>query len=77
MAELIDVIEDLDPPALQSIDVFDVFRGEGLERGFKSVALGLIFQDKASTLTDSSVDTTISAVVEALGRRCGAHIRGE
>ena len=77
VAELIDVIEDLDPPALQSIDVFDVFRGEGLERGFKSVALGLIFQDKASTLTDSSVDTTISAVVEALGRRCGAHIRGE
>lgn len=77
VAALIDATEGLALPELQGIEVFDVFRGEGLETGFKSVALGLIFQDKASTLTDDRADTIINAVVEVLEARCGAHIRGE
>jgi len=62
---------------VQSIDVFDVFRGEGLEEGSKSVALSLIFQDKTSTLDDSDVDRIITAVIEALRSNCGARLRGE
>lgn len=72
-----DAIAAAEIKALQRVEVFDVFRGQGLETGFKSVALGLIFQDKASTLTDQDVDTIISRVVEVLRARCGAHIRGE
>lgn len=76
VAELLSVIEAVESPELRSIEVFDLFRGHGLETGFKSVALGLIFQDKASTLTDERVDTIINSVVIALDERCGARIRG-
>lgn len=76
VAELERAIAAIEAPELRSIEVFDLFRGGGLETGFKSVALGLIFQDKASTLTDERVDTIISRVVASLGERCNARIRG-
>lgn len=77
VAALIAAIESVRAASLQSIEVFDIFRGKGLDKGFKSVALGLIFQDKASTLTDVGVDTTINSVIAALYAQCNARIRGE
>ncbi len=77
VAALIDAIESVDADVLQSVQVFDIFRGESLETGFKSVALGLIFQDKASTLTDEGVETIITRAIAALGEQCSARIRGE
>jgi phenylalanyl-tRNA synthetase beta chain len=77
VAALVNAIEALEAEEIQSIGVFDLFRGADLETGFKSVALGLIFQDKASTLTDERVDTIITRVVATLHERCGARIRGE
>ncbi|MDA3921222.1 MAG: phenylalanine--tRNA ligase subunit beta [Salinisphaera sp.] len=74
---LLDAIQGLGDELIQSIDVFDVFRGEGVESGFKSVALSLIFQDKTSTLDDSRVDSIITTVTGALRSRCGARLRGE
>ncbi|MES1927600.1 phenylalanyl-tRNA ligase subunit beta [Salinisphaera dokdonensis CL-ES53] len=77
VSSLLAAIESVDESALRSTEVFDLFRGPGLETGFKSVALGLIFQDKASTLTDEGVDRIITRVVTALGEQCDARIRGE
>lgn len=75
-AELFAAVESVNSDLIQSIDVFDVFRGEGLETGFKSLALSLIFQDKTSTLNDESVDQIITTVIDALYARCGAKLRG-
>ena len=55
--------------------VFDVYRGPGIDSGRKSVALGLILQDKSKTLTDVDVDTVISTVRDRLQRELGATIR--
>ena len=41
---------------LRDLRVFDVYRGPGVEKGRKSVALGLIFQDISRTLTDDDVE---------------------
>lgn len=76
-ASLQDAIRAEAQTLIQSIEVFDVFRGEGLENGFKSVALSLIFQDKTSTLDDGRVDSIITTVTDALRARCGARLRGE
>ncbi len=62
---------------LQTVNIFDVFRGKDLEPGFKSVALSLIFQDKSSTLTDKGVDEAVTELTAHLGERFGAKIRGQ
>ncbi len=45
---------------LQELRVFDVYQGEGVETGRKSVALGLILQDLSRTLTDEEADRVVA-----------------
>lgn len=61
--------------ALRHCFVFDVYRGKGIETGLKSVALGLIFQDKDSTLTEGEVEGLMSSIRAALVERVGAGFR--
>ena len=60
---------------LRELKVFDVYRGQGIDSGRKSVALGLILQDKSKTLTDADVESVMAAVRDGLARELGATIR--
>jgi phenylalanyl-tRNA synthetase beta chain len=76
-AALLDHAREAGGASLRHAGVFDVYRGAGLPNGFKSVALGLIFQDNSRTLTDQEVDAIVLAVAHRLRERLGATIRGE
>lgn len=60
---------------LRQCSVFDVYRGAGIETGRKSVALGLIFQDNNSTLTEGEVEAVMASIRAALIERVGAAFR--
>jgi phenylalanyl-tRNA synthetase beta chain len=60
---------------LRDFRVFDIYRGPGIEKGRKSVALGLIFQDISRTLTDEDVDRAVASVVSDLRTKLDARIR--
>ncbi|AXK71504.1 phenylalanine--tRNA ligase subunit beta [Lysobacter sp. TY2-98] len=62
-------------PSLRDLVLFDVYRGKGVENGFKSVAMGLILQEKSRTLTDRDVDAVVGEVTASLQREHGAVIR--
>jgi len=61
--------------ALKELRVFDVYRGQGIEAGRKSVALGLILQETSRTLTDAEADAVVAAVVARLKTDQSATIR--
>jgi len=69
-------IEGAAGPLLEKTVVFDVYLGENLKQGYKSLAIGLIFNDVSSTLRDEDVDPVIETVVSDLGRHLGAQLRG-
>jgi phenylalanyl-tRNA synthetase beta chain len=60
---------------MRELKVFDVYRGQGIDSGRKSVALGLILQDKSKTLTDADVEAVMTAVRERLHQDLEATIR--
>jgi phenylalanyl-tRNA synthetase beta chain len=60
---------------LCDLRIFDVYRGQGVEAGRKSVALGLIFQDISRTLTDEDVERLIASIVADLRVNLDARIR--
>ncbi len=62
-------------PSLERVWVFDLYRDKGLPNGFKSVALGLIFQGKSRTLTDGEVDAVVAGIASGLESEFGARIR--
>jgi phenylalanyl-tRNA synthetase beta chain len=61
--------------SLTDLRVFDIYQGAGIEPTRKSVALGLIFQDKSKTLTDSDADALMAAVAAELGAKLDARVR--
>jgi len=62
-------------PALREVVVFDIFAGEHIDAGQKSVALGLILQETSRTLTDAETDTIIGGVIQRLATDFSARIR--
>jgi phenylalanyl-tRNA synthetase beta chain len=55
--------------------VFDVYTGPGLKADQKSVAMGLILQDRSRTLTDQDADRCVAAALASLETKFGAKLR--
>lgn len=55
--------------------VFDVYEGEHVDSGQKSIALGLIFQDFSRTLEEEEISTHVDAIVKVLKNEVGAVLR--
>ncbi len=67
--EILKAVKDSAPAELESIKLFDVFRGKALEKGKKSVAYSFIYRSPVGTLTDEKVN----AFHEAVGKKvCAA-----
>ena len=62
-------------PLLQDVRMFDVYRGEGVAEGHKSLAVGLTFAADR-TLRDQEVEGRVRRIVKALDREHGATLRG-
>ena len=60
---------------LQELQLFDVYRGKGIESGRKSIALGLTLQDNSRTLTDGEIDALLGRILERLQSKLGASLR--
>jgi phenylalanyl-tRNA synthetase beta chain len=68
-------IDDCQEKLIKQVMVFDIYRGQGVEQGYKSIALGLIMQDATQTLTDSEIDAIVNSVLDALSNKLSAKLR--
>jgi len=71
-----DCVGQVGIPVLENLECFDVYRGEGIDSGKKSLSLGLTFQDSSRTLTDAEVDQGVDRIVASLKTNLGAILRG-
>jgi len=60
---------------LSSVQLFDVYQGEQVGEGYKSVAYSLRFRDQNRTLTVDDVQKPIKAILDNLEKKLGAEIR--
>ena len=60
---------------LREARVFDVYHGDQVGEGRKSVALHLVFQAPDRTLTDEEAEVARTRIVDALRERFGAELR--
>ena len=60
---------------LESVKLFDVYRGKQVEEGKKSVAFALTYRDRDRTLTDEDVAGVHNKVLEALKEQLNAVLR--
>ena len=72
---ILDAISAGKPAIVREVGVFDLYQGESLPAGKKSLAFRVVMQDTERTLTDSEADAARDSVVALLGRRFGAILR--
>ncbi len=61
---------------LESVDVFDVYEGDGIEDGFRSIGLRLVFRAFDRTLTEEEASAARDSILAALVAERGAKQRG-
>jgi phenylalanyl-tRNA synthetase beta chain len=74
-AEVQRVAREAAPPAVQDIQLFDVYTGDNIDSGLKSLALSLILQESSHTLKDQEVEQASQRVLEALAQQFSARLR--
>jgi phenylalanyl-tRNA synthetase beta chain len=75
-AEIRKNVIDLSGDLLTKLVLFDLYSGHNVEKGYKSLAIGLILQNVSCTLTDEVVDSLVQNVVQGLEQRLDAQLRG-
>jgi phenylalanyl-tRNA synthetase beta chain len=61
---------------VRRVRLFDVYTGEAIQQGKKSLAYALAYQSPDRTLTDAEVEAVQQRIVQALAQRLGATLRG-
>jgi phenylalanyl-tRNA synthetase beta chain len=73
--EVLQAVRAVAGNTLRELRVFDIYTGEGVENGLKSIALGLILQETSRTLTESDIEGISNSVVDHLSEKFNANIR--
>jgi phenylalanyl-tRNA synthetase beta chain len=73
--EILQLIESKSDKLLNKAQIFDLYQGEGIEKGKKSIALGLTFQDPSRTLVDADINSAIERIIKALKEDLKATLR--
>ena len=60
---------------LRNIEIFDIYEGEHVEAGKKSVALRVTYQAADHTLKEEEISTVHKAILEALAKKLNAELR--
>ena len=74
--QIVDAITGLADARIQSVELFDVYRGTGVPEGRQSLALSLSLQDPEKTLDDTAIQELVDQVVQVLNEQTGAELRG-
>jgi phenylalanyl-tRNA synthetase beta chain len=72
---LLEVLATARPGLVREVRLFDLYRGQNLPKGRKSLAFRVVMQDTGRTLTDAEVDAAMADLERLLSNRFGAQRR--
>lgn len=72
--DMIEVIEGIDN-LIESVTIFDVYKGEHIQEGYKSCAFSVTYRHKERTLKEKEVESIHNKILEELGNKFEAKLR--
>jgi phenylalanyl-tRNA synthetase beta chain len=74
-ADILKAAESAERSLVAKVAVFDVYRGEGMAEGAKSIAIHVTLQPRERTLTEAEIDVATSKIVAEVAKKTGATLR--
>mgnify|MGYP000628775598 FL=1 len=69
-SDVVKTIKRASKQLVKSAEVFDVYEGEHIEAGYRSLAYNLQFRSMEGTLNDEDIDATINSAMEKILEAC-------
>jgi phenylalanyl-tRNA synthetase beta chain len=60
---------------IESVELFDIYTGEGIEKGKKSVAISIVLRKKNGTLDEKEITETVDKILELIRKNYQGEIR--
>jgi phenylalanyl-tRNA synthetase beta chain len=73
--ELVKIISKIDQDLIRAVKVFDVYEGDNIPEGKKSIALNVTIQSSEKTLKDEDLDRINQLIISTVEDKTGAKIR--
>jgi len=73
--EMLKAVYDLHETLVEKAEIFDIYKGKGIEKGSKSVAISITYRSEEKTLDDETVDTVHQNIIKTLENRFQGRLR--
>ncbi len=73
--EVLDLLREYVSPVIESIGLFDYYKGKNIPQGKKSLGFRIVYRNKDRTLTDSEVESVHSDLVDYILKKTAGTLR--
>ena len=73
---LIDAVRRAARDLVDSVSIFDIYQGKGIDEGHKSVALNVRLQPRDSTFSEEEIAKIADQIIANVAKNCGGILRG-
>jgi phenylalanyl-tRNA synthetase beta chain len=74
-ADIVRAAQSVDRKLIAAVSVFDVYEGEGIAPGKKSIAIAVTIQPRDKTMTDAEIEALAAKIVAEVNKRTGGALR--
>ena len=73
--EIINLVKNIDKELIKIVRIFDIYQGDNIEKGKKSIAFNVTFEPKDKTLSDEDIEKVSKKIVSIVQSTTGATLR--
>ena len=73
--EIINLVKKIDKDLIKNVKIFDVYQGENIDSGKKSIAFNVTLEPKDKTLSEKDIDQISKKIISTVQDTTGANLR--
>ena len=73
--EIINLVKEVDKELIKNVKIFDVYQGDNIESGKKSIAFNVTLEPKDKTLSDNEIEEVSKKIISKVEKTTGATLR--
>jgi len=73
--EIINLVKNIDKELIKIVKIFDVYQGDNIEKGKKSIAFNVTFEPKDKTLSEEDIEQVSKKIISTVQYTTGATLR--
>jgi phenylalanyl-tRNA synthetase beta chain len=73
--EIISLVKKIDKELIKEVKIFDVYQGENIDSGKKSIAFNVTLEPKDKTLNEKDIDEVSKKIILTVQEKTGATLR--